>query len=96
MGPPGSQITIGDAVNACARLESLTKDYDCMAIVSRRAISRRETASNWTGSPAKWLPSDASTASQRPPQEAVYAILKPYRMTSGRKQRQRREGMQLM
>jgi adenylate cyclase len=39
MGPPGSQIitAIGDTVNACARLESLTKDYDCAAIVSRRA-----------------------------------------------------------
>jgi len=39
MGPPGSQIitAIGDAVNACARLESLTKDYDCAVIVSRRA-----------------------------------------------------------
>jgi class 3 adenylate cyclase len=39
MGPPGSQIitAIGDAVNACARLENLTKDYDCAVIVSRRA-----------------------------------------------------------
>jgi len=39
MGPRGSQIitAIGDTVNACARLESLTKDYDCVAIVSRRA-----------------------------------------------------------
>src|SRR5437016_11243689 len=39
MGPPGSQIVsaIGDTVNACARLESLTKDYDCTVIVSRRA-----------------------------------------------------------
>ncbi len=39
MGPPGSQIitAIGDAVNACAQLENLTKDYDCTAIVSRRA-----------------------------------------------------------
>jgi adenylate cyclase len=39
MGPPGSQIitAIGDTVNACARLESLTKNYDCSVIVSRRA-----------------------------------------------------------
>ena len=39
MGPPGSQIitAIGDTVNACARLESLTKKYDCPVIVSRRA-----------------------------------------------------------
>ena len=39
MGPPRSQIVtaIGDTVNTCARLESLTKDYDCVAIVSRRA-----------------------------------------------------------
>jgi adenylate cyclase len=39
MGPPRSQIitAIGDAVNTCARLESLTKDYDCPVIVSRRA-----------------------------------------------------------
>ncbi len=39
MGPPRSQIitAIGDTVNTCARLESLTKDYDCAVIVSRRA-----------------------------------------------------------
>ena len=39
MGPPRSQIitAIGDTVNTCARLEGLTKDYDCVVIVSRRA-----------------------------------------------------------
>ena len=39
MGPPGSQIitAIGDTVNACKRLESLTKGYDCAVVVSRRA-----------------------------------------------------------
>ena len=39
MGPPKSQIVtaIGDTVNTCARLESLTKDYDCPVIVSRQA-----------------------------------------------------------
>ncbi len=39
MGPPRSRIitAIGDTVNTCALLESLTKDYDCVAIVSRRA-----------------------------------------------------------
>jgi adenylate cyclase len=39
MGPPRSQIitAIGDTVNTCARLESLTKDYDCAVIISRRA-----------------------------------------------------------
>jgi adenylate cyclase len=39
MGPPGSQIVtaIGDIVNTTARLESLTKDYDCTLILSRRA-----------------------------------------------------------
>jgi adenylate cyclase len=39
MGPPRSQIitAIGDTVNTCARLESLTKDFDCLAIVSRPA-----------------------------------------------------------
>jgi len=39
MGPPGSMITtaIGDTVNTTARLEGLTKDYDCPLIVSRRA-----------------------------------------------------------
>jgi adenylate cyclase len=39
MGPPGSQIltAIGDTVNTTARLETLTKDYDCPLIVSRRA-----------------------------------------------------------
>jgi adenylate cyclase len=39
MGPPKSQIisAIGDTVNTAARLESLTKDYDCPLILSRRA-----------------------------------------------------------
>jgi adenylate cyclase len=39
LGPPGSQIVtaIGDTVNTTARLESLTKDYDCMLILSQDA-----------------------------------------------------------
>jgi adenylate cyclase len=39
MGPPDSQIVtaIGETVNTCARLESLTKKYDCAVIVSQRA-----------------------------------------------------------
>ena len=39
MGPPRSQIitAIGDTVNTCARLESLTKDYGCLVILSRQA-----------------------------------------------------------
>jgi len=39
MGPPRSQIitAIGDTVNTCARLESLTKEYDCSAVISRPA-----------------------------------------------------------
>ncbi|MDR3466783.1 MAG: adenylate/guanylate cyclase domain-containing protein [Xanthobacteraceae bacterium] len=39
MGPPRSQIisAIGDTVNTCARLENLTKDYDCALIISRQA-----------------------------------------------------------
>jgi adenylate cyclase len=39
MGPPRAQMisAIGDPVNTCARLESLTKDYDCAVIVSRQA-----------------------------------------------------------
>ena len=39
MGPPRSQIVtaIGDTVNTCARLESLSKTYDCAVVVSRRA-----------------------------------------------------------
>ena len=39
MGPPASQIVsaIGETVNMCARLESLTKKYNCRVIVSRRA-----------------------------------------------------------
>jgi adenylate cyclase len=44
MGPPRSQIitAIGDTVNTCARLESLTKDYDCVLIVSRPAAEAAE------------------------------------------------------
>jgi adenylate cyclase len=39
LGPPGSQIitAIGDTVNTTARLESLTKDYDCTIILSQDA-----------------------------------------------------------
>jgi adenylate cyclase len=39
MGPPKSQIVtaIGDAVNTCARLENLTKEFDVPVIVSRQA-----------------------------------------------------------
>jgi len=39
MGPPRSQIltAIGDTVNTTARLESLTKDFNCPVIISRRA-----------------------------------------------------------
>jgi adenylate cyclase len=39
MGPPRSQIitAIGDTVNTCARLESLTKEFNCVLIVSRPA-----------------------------------------------------------
>jgi adenylate cyclase len=39
MGPPRSQIitAIGDTVNTCARLESLTKEYECAIVISRAA-----------------------------------------------------------
>jgi adenylate cyclase len=39
MGPPRAQMitAMGDPVNTCARLESLTKEYDCAVIVSRVA-----------------------------------------------------------
>ena len=39
MGPPRSQIitAIGDTVNTCARLESLTKEFNVPVVVSRQA-----------------------------------------------------------
>lgn len=39
IGPPRSQIisAIGDTVNTCARLESLTKEFNCSIVVSRVA-----------------------------------------------------------
>jgi adenylate cyclase len=39
MGPPRSQIVtaIGDTVNTTARLEGLTKDYDCALVLSQAA-----------------------------------------------------------
>jgi adenylate cyclase len=39
MGPPGSQVisAVGKTVNICARLQNLTKVYDCRVIVSRHA-----------------------------------------------------------
>jgi adenylate cyclase len=39
MGPPAAQIVsaIGQVVNTCARLEKLTKEHQCRAVVSRRA-----------------------------------------------------------
>ena len=39
MGPPNSQIVtaIGDTVNTTARLEGLTKDYNCVLILSQAA-----------------------------------------------------------
>jgi adenylate cyclase len=39
MGPPRSQIVtaIGDTVNTTARLEGLSKEYDCVLILSERA-----------------------------------------------------------
>jgi adenylate cyclase len=39
MGPPTAQVisAVGDMVNTCARLESLTKEYNCRVIISRRA-----------------------------------------------------------
>src|SRR5262249_5333060 len=39
MGPPGSQIitAIGDTVNACKRLESLTREFGCGVVGSGRA-----------------------------------------------------------
>jgi adenylate cyclase len=39
MGPPRSQIitAISDTVNTCARLESLTKEYECAVVISRAA-----------------------------------------------------------
>ena len=39
VGTPRAQVitAIGDAVNTCARLESLTKEYQCAAVISRQA-----------------------------------------------------------
>jgi adenylate cyclase len=39
MGPPAAQVisAIGEMVSTCARLESLTKKYDCRVIISWHA-----------------------------------------------------------
>jgi adenylate cyclase len=37
-----SITSIGDAVNTAARLESLTKEYDCVLVLSRRAAEAAE------------------------------------------------------
>ena len=44
MGPPRSQIisAIGDTVNTAARLESLTKDFNCSLVISRYAVELAE------------------------------------------------------
>jgi adenylate cyclase len=49
LGPPGSQMVtaIGDTVNTTARLEGLTKDYDCALILSQDAA--RVTGLNLAG-----------------------------------------------
>ena len=45
MGPPRSQIitAIGDTVNTCARLESLTKEFNVPVVVSRQAAETGRT-----------------------------------------------------
>ena len=57
MGPPRSQIitAIGDTVNTCARLESLTKDYGCSSFFAPGGRGRR---------PAAGRPRAASSAGQ--------------------------------
>jgi adenylate cyclase len=49
MGPPRSQMitAIGDPVNTCARLESLTKEFGCAVIISRQAADAADL--NLTG-----------------------------------------------
>ncbi len=49
LGPPGSQtvMALGDTVNTTARLEGLTKDYDCALILSQDAA--RATGLNLAG-----------------------------------------------
>ena len=37
LGDPFYWKVIGDTVNTCARLESLTKDYSCPLVISRQA-----------------------------------------------------------
>jgi adenylate cyclase len=56
MGPPGSRIVsaIGDAVNTAARLETLTKEYNCLLILSRQAAQAAGLA--LTGHPVHQIP----------------------------------------
>jgi adenylate cyclase len=63
LGPPGSQIVtaIGDTVNTTARLESLTKDYDCAMILSQDAA--QAAGLDLAGEPLRQAPVKGRTGS---------------------------------
>ena len=67
MGPPKSQIitAIGDTVNTCARLESLTKEFNVPVVVSRQAAEAagwpRSSSTPWRRFPNSRAERNAGT-----------------------------------
>ena len=78
MGPPDAPIysAIGDMVNTAARLENMTKAYDCVLVISEQALREAGIA-----------PGDSAKHQVRvrgkTERVAVYAVKDPRTLSSG-------------